>query len=448
MQSDEIVLPILYKIGKLGEIRYWECKVSGYMFYTRAGVLKNRDNHIWRDHKRDAKYTPDHGAYRTPEQVAYEHARSKWSEKKRNDAMTESLDEVTNPNKRKYKVPIAPVLATRYDKLKERHEKYQKCIEIGRKPSTVMYCFPDREYYWEYKFDGERGTVSWCQDVIPILNDKNEVIDYQLDGESSVHIFSRARVEIPHLEVQKSVFSKIYNVFGKIYPEIYSWHFDCEIMHPENCRNKMRSVISRIKEKHEDNDKILIYVFDIITEYGMPYRERRAILEKIFSKINSKSVLLVPTIGKTKLTDPIIHEYCAKAHELGYEVIMGKDEDFIYPLSNLRINELVKYKVEHDQEYRIIGCHEGTDAHKGLIVLEVEDLNDGLITFSVTPSWTHQDRKEAWELYQENPLSLVGKLVTVVYKYMNAYGKPEEARATRIRSQDDLSTASNEQDWD
>lgn len=440
----ETHLPLLYKVGKKGEVRYWEAKVVRDTFYTRAGVLKNRDNHTWQAHKRDAKYEPSHGAHRSAEQVALEHAQSKWNEKKRNDAMTESLDEITDPSKRKYQIPIAPVLATRYDKLKERHENYQRYIREGRKPTSVMYCFPDREYYWEYKFDGERGTVSWCQELSPVLNEQGETIDYKASGNPDVHIFSRARVEIPHLENQKSIFRKIYTSFGLKNPQIYGWHFDCEIMLPENCRNKMRSVVSRIKEKHPDNDKIVLYVFDIITVYGMPYRERRKILESIFSKINSQYVKLVPTLGKAKLGDPIIDEYCAQAHELGYEGIVGKDEDFIYPLTNLRINELVKYKVEHDREYRIIGCHEGTDMHQGMIVLEVEDLNNGLISFSVTPAWTHQDRKEAWELYKQDPSYFVGKLVTVVYKYLNSYGKPEEARATRLRDPSDMSIAANE----
>lgn len=438
-------LPLLYKAGKRGEIRYWECRVDGSTFYTRAGVLKNRDNHKWDTHKRDARYEPSHGGHRSSEQVALEHAQSKWGEKKRNDAMTEDLEEITDPSKRKYQIPIAPVLATRYDKLKERHDNYQRYVQEGRKPSSVMYCFPDRDYYWEYKFDGERGTVSWCQELTPMTNELGETVGHTASGDPNVHIFSRARVEIPHLDNQKSVFRKIYQAFGTKNPQLYNWHFDCEIMLPENCRNKMRSVVSRIKEKHPDNEKIVLYVFDMITTYGMPYKERRKILEAIFSKVNSQYVKLVPTLGKAKLGDPIIDEYCAKSFELGFEGVVGKDEDFVYPLSNLRLNELIKYKVEHDEEYEIIGCHEGIDRHEGMIVLEVRDRNNGLISFSVTPCWTHEDRKEAWQLFQQDPSYFIGKLVTIVYKYKNVYGKPEEARATRLRDKNDLSVAANEQ---
>lgn len=420
----EITLPLLYKQGKRGEIRYWECSISGDTFKTRAGVLKNRERHQWESHQRSHQYEPSHGSYKSGDQVAYDHAMSKWTEKKRNDAMTESLEEIENPHSCKYQVPIAPVLATRYDKLKERHDIYQKYLYQGMKPSAVMYTFPDRDYYWEYKFDGERGTVS--------LHD------------GDVHIYSRGRVEIPHLEKQKEVFKKIYTSFGRSNPFIYDWHFDCEIMLPEKCRNSMRSAVSRLKDKHPENNKIVLYVFDIITVYGMAYRERREILEKIMSKVKSQYVILVPTLGKAKLGDPIIDEYCAQAVSLGFEGIMGKDESFIYPLYKQRLDELVKYKVENDDEYEIISAHEGKDAHEGMIIFDVRDINDGLITFSVTPAWSHDDRREAWVMYTEDPMQFIGKLITIVYKYKSIYGRPEEARATRIRDKADMSVASND----
>lgn len=420
MSSNTIDLPILYKIGKRSEIRYWECRVRGNTYETRYGVLKNRDNHKWDQRTRESQYDPSHGAHKTADQVAMDHALSTWTEKKRTDAMSEDIDSLLNPQ---YQIPIAPVLATRYIDLKKKHTSYQKCIDEGRKPSSVQYCFPDTMYYWEYKFDGERGTVSW--------------------HDNDVHIYSRGRVEISHLDRQKDMFRRIYNAFGKSNPHIYKYHFDCEIMLPDNCRNKMRSVVSRIKDKHPDNDQIVLYVFDLITEYGMPYKDRRRLLETIFSKIKSQCVQLVQTIGMAKLGDPIIDEYCASAHELGFEGVMGKDESFIYPVSNIRINELVKYKIEHDDEYEIIGAHEGTDAHTGLIVLEVKDCNDGMISFSVTPAWSHQDRRDAWSLYCNDPSQFIGRLVTIVYKYKNSYGKPEEARATRMRDSADLSTPLN-----
>lgn len=427
MTDSEYHLPLLYKLDKNSVVRYWECKIISGTFHTRAGILPNRETHKWKIHDRVAysSYDISHGSYKAPDQIAYEHAISKWTEKKRNDVMTENIDDLVGDDKKSYPIPVAPVLATRYDVLQERDTKYKKCVESGRKPSTAMYCFPDREYYWEYKFDGERGIICYDKSI------------------SDVRIYSRSRIELPYLESQKDVFKRIFEAFSKKVPDMLNYQFDCEIMHPDKSRNKMRSAISRIKEKHPDNDKIIFYLFDIVTVYGMPYKMRREILEKIMTYVKNPYIQLVPTVCKAKLGDPIIDEECARAFELGFEGLVGKDEEFIYPLSNLRINEIVKYKIEHSDEYRIVSAYEGIDSHKGLIVLTVEDTNNGLIRFNVTPSWSHDERKDAWIMYQEDPKQFIGLLITIVYKYKNEYGKPEEARATRIRELEDISIPLN-----
>lgn len=427
---EPIFLPVLYKKDKSGGTRYWECKVEGDTFYTRYGVVKNREGHRWQEHKRDDQYIMGHGSFKEANIVALEHARSKWEEKKRNDAMTISLEDL---EQNKYPVPIAPVLAMRYKELKERHDRSQSWIQSGRKPSVRMYQFPDTEYYWEYKYDGERVTVSWT-----------DITDVNGNPIKGVQISSRSRNEIPNIDHIKRVFTSLYTQLGVKNPQAYDWHYDGELIEPGQSRNKMRSTISRLKEKHPDNDKIVIYFFDMITDPGMMYRDRHALLEKIFSRIKSQYVMLVPTIGKAKLGDPIIDEYRDRAHELGFEGVVGKDETFLYPTSNLRINEVVKYKVEDSDEYVICGASEGIDAHAGLIILEVKDRNDGLLRFKVTPAWSHDDRREAWRMWQQaiadsKEPELMGKLITLVFKYKNEYGKPEEARATRLRDPDDLS---------
>jgi len=449
MRDHEVVLPLLYKVGKRNEIRYFEAKICGSTYYTRAGVLKNRDNHQWVLYQRDnynKVYDVSHGSYRTPEQIAYEHAQSKWSEKKRNDAMTEHLDEITDPSKRQYQIPVAPVLATRYKDLIERHKKYQSCVEDGRKPSIVMFCFPDVDYYVEPKYDGERGTISWCQELTPVLGSTGEVIRHETSGEPGVHIFSRARVEIPHLEHIKSVFKKIYQAFGKSNPQMYGWHFDGEIILPEQSRNKMRSTVSRIKEKHIDNNQISIYIFDIVTTYGMTYQERRKILEMIFSKVNSKYVKLVETMGMIRPTDEsAVNEMLGRSLDLGFEGIILREPNMIYPLSNLRINELIKVKPQNTCEYRIISAHTGIDKFDGCIIFDVEDLNDSLLRFSPgMKGWTLEDRREAWVMYQENPSVFIGKFLECVYSHVNEYGTPTECIASRIRDPNDMSTAPND----
>lgn len=447
-QMESTTFPILYKLDKKGEIRYWEVYVQGDTFYSRAGILKNRDKHTWKSHTRGARYEVGHGAHRDSDAVALEHATSMWKEKKRKDAMTDNLASLTSD--RKYPIPIAPVLAMRYQDLLERHENYQSYLARGIKPRTGMYTFPDTQYMVDTKLDGERATISWCRPigpskpVIQAQDDEMELPEFVpaslADGD--VHLFSRGRIEIPHSDHIRGLFRNLYRSWGKVKPEILGWHFDGEIIQPGTTRNKMRSSISRIKEKHVDNEKNVFYAFDLIMGSEITYESRRETLETLFSRIRSACVKLVPSLGRVSLQDQDkVKEFMAMALHMGYEGIILRDPQMLYPTSNLRINEMVKCKPIQDEEMRIISAHEGIDAHAGLIIFRVEDLNDGLISQDVTPAWTHEDRAEAWKMFQDDPQQFIGKLITVHYREKNEYGTLVEARAGRIRDPSDLSFA-------
>ncbi len=440
--------PILYKLDKKDEIRYWEVYARGDTFYTRAGMWKKRDGHRWQPHTRGSRYEPGHGAYTDPESVAIEHAMSMWKEKKRKDAMTESIGDFLNADgtmalKRSYPIPIAPVLAMRYQDLLKRHENYLSYADRGLKPRTGMYCFPEVEYMVDTKLDGERATISWCKprSVSQINDEVQEYIPGTLD-DGDVHIFSRGRIEIPHCDHIKGPFRTLYKAWGKVKPEILGFHFDGEVIQPGTTRNKMRSSISRIKEKHVDNDKNVFYAFDLIMDSNIPYEERRRVLESMFSKIKSVCIKLVPSLGRVSLQDGVkVQEYMAMALHMGYEGIILRDPQMLYPTANLRINEMIKCKPLQDEEMRIIDAHEGIDAHAGLIIFRVEDTNDGQVKQDVTPAWTHEDRAEAWSMFQVDPSQFIGKLITVHYREKNEYGTLIEARAGRIRDRMDLSFA-------
>lgn len=425
------MFPVLYKLDKSNRVRYWEVKVDGHIYYTRAGLLKTRDSHQWKPHKRSAQYAPDHGSHKTPEQVAYADAKSAWHNKFRNDAMTTNLDELGNPSKRVYPVPIPPVLAMKYTELSKRHSNYQKYIAAGKKPTKTMYCFPDKEYMVQYKFDGERTTASWAQEQ------SNE----GTLGDPSVRLFSRLRNEIPHLEHIKSTLTKIYKTFGEKNPQIYGYHFDGEIIDPSSGnRNKMRSIISRIKEKHPDNEKITYHVFDMITTPSMPFSKRYEILKSIMSKVNSKFIKLVPIIGSAKLGSQSIEEHLALSVQEGYEGIVMRDPDMLYPIGSIRINEMVKYKKGMEKDYVIVSAYPATDGHEGLIMFMIRDPTaEHIKPFACTPAMSHSDRRECWELYQKDPTQFIGKVVTVMMKELDPItGVPVEGRIVKIRDESDM----------
>lgn len=137
-------LPLLFKTDKKGEIRYWECMVEGDTYYTRAGVWKNRDTHTWKPHTRRSRQEIGHGAYRTASEVALEHAWSDWDTKKRNDNMVESIEEVLDPSRLKYQIPLSPALAMKYKELLERHNN----------PRSKFHFDQAISYFVEPKYDG------------------------------------------------------------------------------------------------------------------------------------------------------------------------------------------------------------------------------------------------------------------------------------------------------
>lgn len=432
MTNNEIYLPCLYKLDSVGRQRYVEIRVVGNIYFSRAGLLKTRDNHTWKPHKKSAQYDQEHGSHRSGEEVALQHAWSDWREKKRNDAMTEDLDTL---NGDVYHVPIAPVLAKRYSDLVKMNETYQARVQSGKKPTKTMYCFPDHKYMVQYKFDGERATISWVQEM-----NGNHI------GEYDVHIFSRLRVEVPHLDHIKAIYRKIYTKIGKKNPWIYGCHFDGEIMEPGQTRNKMRSTISRIKEKHVDNENITHYVFDMVVEQkpDMPFRERYRILSDILGRLgkDDNAVRLVPIIGEVRLGTSEVDDMLALALDHGMEGIIARDPEMLYPSSGFRVNQMIKCKNINDCDYRILGAIQGTDAHEGLIVWHVQDLVHDFVTFYVTPKWSHEDRRNAWEMYCEDPDQFVGKLITVIYRDKEPNTLvPIEARATRIRDPSDMDVA-------
>lgn len=378
-------LPILYKMDKNGRLRYREIVVEGDVYRTRSGIWEFRDRHAWKDHRREAQYKEGHGSYKSGEEVAYANAKSAWERYKRKEAMCENMEEAQDPG---YRYPIIPVELARYNELKETNNLIEG------------------QYVVQAKLDGERCTV------------------YYREGE--VKIFTRGRKERPYLEHIKTIMKKIYE---KI-PSLQKFAFDGEILNPSGTRNSGRSALST-KEKHPDNDKMVLFIFGIITDPTDEMKMRWSIIEKLFTKIKSDYVRKVPVLGKIDIKDEdAIQRLLKKALKEGYEGIVCWHEEGLYPVVKERSRYCLKIKPMEDEEAPIVGAHEGIDEHEGLVIFEV---NNGSSIQYITPSWTHDDRREAMNKYKEDPSSYNGRLLTIRYKSKNEYGNYVEAVGLCIR---------------
>lgn len=378
-------LPILYKVDKNGRLRYREIVIDRDIYRTRSGLWKTRDTHAWKDHRREAQYKEGHGSYKSGEEVASANARSAWERYKRKEAMCENMEEALDPG---YRYPIIPVELARYNELRDTNGLIEG------------------HYIVQAKLDGERSTI------------------YYREGE--VKIFTRGRKERPYLEHIKSSMKKIYE---KI-PSLQSFVFDGEILNPSGTRNTGRSALST-KDKHPDNDKMVFFVFCIVTGPNDEFKIRWSIIEKLFSKIKCNCVRMVPVLGRVDVKDEdAIQRMLKKALKEGYEGVVCWHEEGVYPVTKDRSRYSIKIKPMEDEEAPIVGAHEGIDEHEGLIIFEVD--NGSSIQY-ITPSWTHDERRQAMNEYKRDPPSYNGRLLTIRYKSKNEYGNYVEAVGLCIR---------------
>lgn len=378
-------LPILFKKDKKGNLRYREIETDSNIIRTRSGVWKNRDNHPWKEKERGPQYYEGHGSYKSGTQVAEFEAESIWKNYKRKEAMEENQEDAMIGG---YRYPVIPVELQKYNDLKQN--------------SSLI----DGMYIAQAKLDGERCIVHYK------------------DGE--VKLFSRTRKEKEHLEHLKEAMGKIYEKIPSLQPYV----FDGEIIDPTGTRNTGRSSMST-KEKHPNNDKMILYLFDIITTPGDEEHTRWSLLQRLMLKVKSNNIKIVPSFGVVDIHDDVsISRILQESLAMGYEGIVLKHVNMLYPTTKDRSRYSLKVKPREDEEAIIVAAHEGTDEHKGLIIFQV---NNGSSVQFVTPSWSHDKRREAMEKYYQDPTSYIGSYLTISYRCKNEYGNYVEAVGVCIR---------------
>ena len=83
-----------------------------------------------------------------------------------------------------------------------------------------------------------------------------------------------------------------------------------------------------------------------------------------------------------------------------------------------RSKYLQKYKEFFEEEFKIVGFHEGTGDMKGCVIWDCEN-KEGKI-FAVVPKGTFETKRE----YYQNGAKYVNKLLTVIYQELTADGVP------------------------
>ena len=190
--------------------------------------------------------------------------------------------------------------------------------------------------------------------------------------------------------------------------------------------NEITSMVRRSKTKHPNITKLQYHIYDCfyfgdhnLEKNKMPYSERNQILTEAFSKHKFKNLVLVDTRKAGSMADiEKFHEYYTGLSK-PYEGVMVRTIGGVYKQQG-RSKDLQKYKKFHDEEFVVVGYHEGTGAHAGTPIFDCKSNVNSDKTFGVTMNGSIENRKEMLK----NIKKYIGKKLTVKYQELSSDGIP------------------------
>jgi len=305
----------------------------------------------------------------------------KWNNKKEKELYCESLDLNSDLSVSKQNI-VRPMLANTFS-----FDTYKS------KSRAFKISFPS---YIQKKYDGIR--------CISYLKNNKVVME------------SRKGIEFQNFEVLKD---QLYELFKKLPKNFY---FDGEL-YTDKLDFEVISGLIRLHEKkitQKDVDsinKIEYHIYDFVDldNENIFYKDRYKYLKDFFSLNNKSLCKNVDSILVEKLED--IKTYHDNFVKDGYEGIMIRDMNGIYEI-NKRSKYLQKFKEFLEEEFKIVGFHEGSSDEKGSVVWNCITKDNQ--EFSVRPKGTFESRKK---LFDEGD-KYIGKLLTVIFQEYSAEGIP------------------------
>jgi DNA ligase-1 len=312
-------------------------------------------------------------------------AKSKWTDKKEKELYSETVENAEVPAT----LIVRPMLAQTFNLEK-------KCA------------FP---VYVQRKYDGIR-CVAHLEDCSVILESRNGVpfSNFDVLREQLLPILQ----ENPALYLDGELYT------NEIPFETLSGYVRCK-------KNLTPSDIDEI-------NKIQYHIYDFysVENPKETYQNRLNMLTELFQKIPIDSLIKeVKTDIANNHTD--IQQFHADYVANGFEGIMIRSTNGLYELDK-RSKYLHKYKEFMEEEFEIVGYHQGDAGEKGCVVWDCvrhfeSNVNSDGKTFAVRPRGTFEQRKE-WFLEGD---SYVGKKITVIFQEYSQDGIPRFPVGKSIR---------------
>ncbi len=378
----------LYKINSNNKISQWEIKIikkgSIYAIVTTHGEKDGKKV----THEKDVE---EGKGKKTVLEQASQEALRKWKNKTEKELYSENIPVLGENTKQN--IIVRPMLA----------QTFSFDVYDG-KSRAFKISFPA---YVQRKYDGIR-CIAYIQDGNIILESRKGV---------PFQNFTNLKNEL------KELFKYLPSTFY-FDGELYTEKLDFE-------------VVSGLIRLHEDKvnsedlkliDKIEYHVYDFVdtNSLNLPFSERHNFLtnflkehDKKISKVKNVETIIVDNLSEIK-------KYHDDFIKHGYEGIMIRDKDGIYEL-NKRSKYLQKFKEFIEEEFKIVGFHEGTGDEKSAVIWDC--ITKDKKTFAVRPKGTFESRKK---LYEDGD-KYIGKLLTVIFQEYSSDGVPRFPVGKAIR---------------
>jgi ATP-dependent DNA ligase len=189
---------------------------------------------------------------------------------------------------------------------------------------------------------------------------------------------------------------------------------------------RITSMVRSSKSKRKNIEELNYHVYDCfysgdsnLSKNQMPYSERYQVLKGAFGHtIYSKLILVETNTANSKRDIEDFHTHYTNLIN-PYEGVMIRTPNGSYKQQG-RSKDLQKYKKFMDEEFEVVGHHEGTGAHAGTPIFECKSNVNVEKIFSVTMQGTLESKRGM----MENVLKYYGKMLTVKYQEKSSEGIP------------------------
>lgn len=189
---------------------------------------------------------------------------------------------------------------------------------------------------------------------------------------------------------------------------------------------KITSMVRSSKGKRKNIEELNYHIYDCfysgdtnLSKNQMPYSERYQVLKGAFGRtIYSKLILVETNVANSKRDIEDFHTYYTNLIN-PYEGVMIRTPSGAYKQQG-RSKDLQKYKKFMDEEFEVVGHHEGTGAHAGTAIFECRSNVNREKIFGVTMQGTLESKRGM----MENVLKYYGKMLTVKYQEKSNEGVP------------------------